>query len=379
MEKKELVKASKISNINIKNVTIATSKKNKTVPIFYKECNSTFGKQNKSLIFQTPFLEVMDPVQDTRLSGINQFVTCFPSKPHIKKNHFFNFIENLETYIIDLVDKTEESWFAEKNVTMTPLIRETTDTCINYIKWPFYNTSCLFIDEKKQPFNFENIRKKDSVKLIVEISNLWIDKNQFGLEINIQKVMVRPHLEKIQSEYIFDEDSSSESEEANNKMSQLFATDQKSKNSKSIKHNSNLLFAEADNKKSTQLPTNTIREQHPEGVPNKKSNLETKPKATFVPEKNSKLQQVSVKRSVPEISHAVTNDKKQIVNKLVPKLISKKEVFVVNDDHRNNSKNKPKVHISSSTSSEGLFRDDDFQNQNGYDLSSDYDNLDDTD
>lgn len=219
-ESTEVIKALRISDINVNNITISHIKKNKIVPIMYQ--------QKKSLIFQTPFLEISDAVTKTKHQDIKQFITNSSGDTKRRLSDFFHFIEEIETRITDQVIKTEDKWFTQKEVLLTTLVR-VNENGDPYIKWPFDINSSIFIDEKKQPFNFEDIKKKDRVKIIVELSNLWIDKNQFGLAVNIQKVLVKQHQEKIQSEYIFDEESDSdvENDEQSNKIISLFATEQK--------------------------------------------------------------------------------------------------------------------------------------------------------
>lgn len=217
--KTEVIKASRISDVNIDDISLSHIKQNKIVPILYQ--------QKKPLIFQTPFLEIQDAVSTTKQLGTNQFITTFSGDTKRRINNFFQFIESIETHIENHVKKNGGGWFAQKEISMTSLIRENGGPL--YIKWPFdINTS--FIDEKKQPCDFESIKKKDRVKIIVELSALWIDKNQFGLAFDVQKVLVKPFQEKILSEYIFDEDESDSGlgdEEQSNKIISIFATEQK--------------------------------------------------------------------------------------------------------------------------------------------------------
>ncbi len=223
MNSTNIVQALKISNINMKDIIVSNTIKNKRVSITYK---------GKSLVCQTPFLEIQDDVTETVHKDIGQFFTIFSGDTKHRINEFYQFIENIESCIIDQLTKNGNKLFTQKDVILKTLIRESDNT--NFIKWPFDVNSTVFIDESKKHFDFENIKPKDAVKIIIEIPNLWIDKNQFGLIVIVQKIMVRQYQEKILSEYIFDDDDSEresepELDDQSNKIISLLATEQKSK------------------------------------------------------------------------------------------------------------------------------------------------------
>jgi hypothetical protein len=223
-----IIKALRIKDVNINDITVANIKQNRIVPILYK--------QKKSLIFQTPYLSIADPVVKTRHEGVNQFITLFGGDTPRRIMNFYNFIENIETRLTNYALKEASKWFTQKDIILTSLIKEqdksTSKNPSNlenlYIKWPFDIENTAFVDEYKKPFDYTNLKKGDQIKLIVELSNLWIDKNQFGLVTSVQKVLVKSVQEKIQSEYIFDEEETDSGDnEQTDRIISLFATETK--------------------------------------------------------------------------------------------------------------------------------------------------------
>ena len=222
MASKQLIKAIKISKININDIVVDKKKVNKIVPIKYK---------NKSLICQTPFMEVKGELRKTVHENIYILDTLFKGDTKKRITAWYEFIENLENHIIEQVETIGLQWFTQKNVMIKSLIKQDeNDKNMYFIKWPINLQNNMFIDENKKPIDPFSIKNKDLVKFIIEISNLWVDDTQFGLAIIIQKVLVKRYTEKIESEYIFD-DSESDNEDTDNENNiiSLLATEQKSK------------------------------------------------------------------------------------------------------------------------------------------------------
>lgn len=227
---KPTIKALKFTSIKIDDIILSSKKNNKKVQIKYG---------NDILVFQTPFMEVKKEPRTTLYPDIVKIDTFFKGESKSKIQKWFHFIENLENHIVQQVEQYGSTWFTQKNVIIKSLIRELEphkienddiDTSMFFIEWPVDIKGANFIDEHKKPFDFSNLKEGDLVKFIIEISNLWIDKNQFGLIFIIKKVMVKSHKEKIKKVYDFDEDSDSGAEDDENIIS-LFATEQKNKKS----------------------------------------------------------------------------------------------------------------------------------------------------
>lgn len=213
----QVIKALKISDINIDEILVGTKKINKTVPI-------TLGE--KSLIFQTPFIEVTGNLRQTHYPNIYQLDTLFRGDTKQRIQNWYHFIENFETHVSNQVINNDPQWFTQKNVVFKSLIRELdSEKGIFFIKWAIDLKLNIFVDENKNPVNPTNLKDKDLIKLIVEISDLWIHENQCGLAIVVQKILVKPYIEKIYSEYVFDETDSENSFDKDSNIISLLATD----------------------------------------------------------------------------------------------------------------------------------------------------------
>lgn len=217
MTSKQLIKALRISNIKITDITIDSKLSNNRVPVYYEK--------SKSLICQTPWMEVRGELRKTSHPNIYQLDTLFKGDRKEKVDAWYQFIENLENHISQQVEVHGLKWFTEKNVTIKTLIREE-ETGLHFIKWPLNLVHNIFIDVNKNSYDYKSIKEKDLVKFIVEVSNLWIHGNQFGLAVVVQKIMVKPVSTEIETEYIFDDSDHSFSDEESNLIS-LLATEQK--------------------------------------------------------------------------------------------------------------------------------------------------------
>ena len=233
MASAQIIKALKISNININEIILGTKKNNKMVQIVYKSA---------PLVFQSPFMEVTGQLKKTRYPNIYQLDTLFKgdSKNHMQK--WYEFIEELETHIVKQVEQNGSKWFQKKEIVIKSLTKEMeTDKGTYFIKWPIDLQTNIFVDEYKKQYNPNNLKSNDLIKLIVEISNLWIDDDQVGLAVIVQKILVKPYEEKITSEYIFDENDSDSAEvdDKSNKIISLLATERKTRPVKRIKAGKN--------------------------------------------------------------------------------------------------------------------------------------------
>lgn len=234
MSNKQVIKAQKISDIKITDIVIGSKKTNKTVPI-------TYNGKSKMLVCQTPFLEVKGDLRKTPYPNIYQLDTLFKGDGKLKIHELYQFIEKLETHISEQVMNNGSQWFTQKNIIIKSLIRELdAEKEVYFIKWPINLETNIFVDENKNSFNPSNLKEKDLVKLIIEISNLWVDENQCGLAAHVQKILVKPYSEKLQNEYIFDEtDSESAGDEKENNIISLLATEQKPKVQNTNTNNAN--------------------------------------------------------------------------------------------------------------------------------------------
>ena len=218
MKPNPAIKALKISEIDVNDVIIASAKKNNKVSITYKK---------NPLVFQTPWLEITaDKLKKTSFPNIFQMDTLFKGDSKQKIHQFYQFIELLETRICEQVEKHGTKWFTQKNIILKALARESeTHKGLYYIKWPIELKSNIFVDENNQPLHPSTLKEHDRVKCIVEVSNLWINTNQFGLASVVQKIMVSPPKEKIIPEYMFAKSDSLSDDNSNESVISLLATE----------------------------------------------------------------------------------------------------------------------------------------------------------
>lgn len=213
MTSNRIVKALRLSKIDINDITIDNKKTNKMVPIAYK---------GQGLFFQTPFLETNSNLKKTAYPHIYQLDTLFQGDTEKNNNQWFQFIEDLENHLCTLVELNGTKWFTNNNIVIKTLIKESNEG--NYVKWPIDLQTNIFVDENKNSFDPQQLKSGDLVMLIIEVPNIWINDNQFGITTIIQKVLVKPYTEKIRNEYEFD-DSVSDNED---EIVSLLATEQKS-------------------------------------------------------------------------------------------------------------------------------------------------------
>lgn len=199
MDTKQVIKALKISDIKISDIVIGTKKTNKKVPI---------SLANKPLIYQTPYLEVVGGLKKTSYPNIYQLHTWLRGDTKKRIELYCKFIEDLESRISDHIAQHGAKWFTNENILIKSFVKESeTDNKSFYIIWMIDLTSNIFVDENRKPFVASNLKDKDHVKMIVEMSELQIHENQCGISNRVQKIMVKPYVEKIENEYVFDSES----------------------------------------------------------------------------------------------------------------------------------------------------------------------------
>ncbi|AZL89479.1 hypothetical protein QKC54_gp0343 [Megavirus baoshan] len=249
MSTKKIVKALKISKIDVNKISIGSKNVNKKVPIY--------NENKPGLVYQTPFLQVKEKlrkVNENLSVKLYNFDTWFRGDSNSRISGFYQFIDNFEDRISTLVEdqmvkqinnNSTDKWFSKpNNVNIKSLIRiYDDDNQIYFIKWTLDLNNNIFIDENKNAFNPEDLDETYLVKLIIEVFDFWINDNQFAPAAVVRKVLVKKM--ESASEYEFDE---TESEGSDNEFISVLATEQKPKqnNKNTTKHNRNL---NPDNKK----------------------------------------------------------------------------------------------------------------------------------
>ncbi|AGF85454.1 hypothetical protein QJ854_gp328 [Moumouvirus goulette] len=236
---KKIVKALKISKIDINKITIGSKLVDKRVPVYYNGNSS-------GLVYQTPFLEVKEKIrrvnENVKLYNID---TWFKGDSNKRIAGFYQFIDIFEDHISSLVEKqvinSNNKWFNnQQNINVKSLIRLLeTDNNISYVKWTFDLTNNnIFVDENKNVFNPEDIDESYAIKLIIEVADLWIHENQFGPAAVVRKILVK----KIESsrEYEFDDTDSDNFD--NEELISALATEQKPSNPKQNNSRQNNMY-----------------------------------------------------------------------------------------------------------------------------------------
>lgn len=222
---KKTTQSLKISEIDLKNLNLKFNNCQKSsvkkIPIKYL---------NESLIFQSPFLKITGPIKKTGHSDFCQFDTQFQGDTNRRNVQWLNFLEKMEDHIIDEITNNSSDWFQKKNLELKSLIREKNDDSGSlFVRW-IINVNTQLINDKKEVFHFNDLKENDCIKLILEISDLWVSGNRFGLATIIHKGMVIQHVEKPEIEYIFNENESEESVDGyDDDILSLIATEQKPK------------------------------------------------------------------------------------------------------------------------------------------------------
>ncbi|AEX61491.1 hypothetical protein c7_L427 [Megavirus courdo7] len=249
MSTKKIVKALKISKIDVNKISIGSKNVNKKVTIY--------NENKPGLVYQTPFLQVKEKlrkVNENLSVKLYNFDTWFRGDTHSRISGYYQFIDNYEDRISTLVEdqmvkqinnNSTDKWFNNpNNVNIKSLIRiYDEENGVYFIKWTLELNDNIFIDENKNTFNPENLDETYLVKLIIESPDFWINDNQFAPAAIVRKVLVKKM--ESASEYEFDE---TESEGSDNEFISVLATEQKPKqnNKNTTKSNRNLNL---DNKK----------------------------------------------------------------------------------------------------------------------------------
>lgn len=216
----KVIKALRLSNIKIDMIKLDNRISRNKCTISYPE----------PLIFQTPYLKVNGGLRATAIENCYLIETLFIDENDQAASEWYNFIENLENHVTDSVVAQGSDWFDESDVGIKSLIRQYENSGVIYIKWPLDLHPELFVDEDYLQYDPQKLRDGDYVKLIVEITGVWITHNMFGLAVIARKVRVKSNTNNNDSyNYVYDSDSESEVDQSERNIISLLATEQKPK------------------------------------------------------------------------------------------------------------------------------------------------------
>lgn len=220
-ESKIFIKAQPVSKIDIRNISFNKEKIDKMVDITVENDND----EESQLLFQTPYLEVSQPLTNTAFQNISQLETVLRGDNEKNMQDFLTFANSLEEATFNHVEKYGNAWFNTPNVQMKPLIRDANGE--KFIKWPIQlrPDTNIFTTQDGSAFDFNTLKVGDVVKFLVLIPGLWVNDNQFGYAIMVEKIRVKPFTMKPIVEYIFDDIEEEEDVDDNNDLISALATE----------------------------------------------------------------------------------------------------------------------------------------------------------
>ena len=214
-----IIKASKFTDIDITTISIGKKHDNK----------AKISINGNHIVIQTPYLEVYKI--RSQPNGIFEVFTLFKGDKKKKIDQWYKFIEDYELNVLKKIKETNHSWFTENNVSYKDLIRE--EDGVFFMKWIINSNTTSCINQQEHQVPLLNLREKDKIQSIVDLSYLWINGHQFGTAPTVQRMRVKEYIEPILSEYVFDDSNSDSDNEDDNEdeldkdMISLMATEQK--------------------------------------------------------------------------------------------------------------------------------------------------------
>ncbi len=171
--------------------------------------------EQKQFLIQTPELVCIE--KPKIINNIYEITLELRSKSQKKVNNFINFINKLDSKIINL-SQSNESWFNGGNGIYHKIIRDDPKYKNGILKLKVKNSINLSKllkvskDGQKQKSSIDNITANSRVKVVLDVFGLWIkpgkeNSNYFGIYL---KPLLIDFKEDIEEEISFIEDSDSE-------------------------------------------------------------------------------------------------------------------------------------------------------------------------
>lgn len=172
-------------------------------------------EEQKQFLIQTPELICIE--KPKLVNNIYEISLELRSKSQKKINNFINFINNLDTKIMNL-SNSNESWFDGNNAIYHKIIRDDPNYKNGILKLKVKNVNNLSKylkvskDGQKQKSSIDRITVNSRVKVVLDVFGLWIktgkdNSNYFGIYL---KPLLMDFKEDIEEEISFIEDSDSE-------------------------------------------------------------------------------------------------------------------------------------------------------------------------
>jgi len=142
-----------------------------------------YNKNNKftKFLIQTPEVKILD------IYNNNNNITILIISLEDKNPKIINFIKFwglLDNHIINNA-KNNTSWFFTNDVKFKGSIRTDNEYNVPYMKFKMktniLNNIKVSYDKQSQPKNFSDLEKNQTIKLVLDIYGLWINKIGFGI------------------------------------------------------------------------------------------------------------------------------------------------------------------------------------------------------
>lgn len=170
------------------------------------------------LIFQTPFLTVMEKPAATTHRNIVEMMTSFEAEnPSDKKRaaRLFDFFEGVEDHLTSLVVRDHTKCFTTKEIELKPIIRANADGQY-YIRWLVDMTEATVTDQSQSILDLIDLEPGSLVKMIVELAYVWFGNEMFGLGYKVHRILTKknePPVPVVKTEYLYVSDDEESSEE----------------------------------------------------------------------------------------------------------------------------------------------------------------------
>lgn len=181
----ETVRPMRTRDIDMNEVELGECINGKFVPIYYGS--------SENIVVQTPYLKCRECplVSAPNFDNILLMNVRLEGREPRHGKEVYDFMDNLEIYIAEITSKFNNKFFTGNRIVFKSLIRDDPlDENRHFIRLPieFIPNTSIFFDKNNDVFDHNNLNENYYVKLIIEISGLWINNDEFGFIASIKKV-----------------------------------------------------------------------------------------------------------------------------------------------------------------------------------------------
>lgn len=193
----QTIVATKVSKVVVPDIVLHPKNKSDFI--------AKLSLNDKPLIFQTPYLELVSDLKKTEHLNIYKIDVLLDGPHKNKVDEFTTFIEKLESHICHLVKQGYSCWFSEEKIVQQSMVSTSSTTNKNYLALPLIFDDNIVCDSDNKKLSTTDKIEKKNAKLIIEIPHMWIKNNQFGFVTNVKKIIVQKPQIKVVNDYVFDE------------------------------------------------------------------------------------------------------------------------------------------------------------------------------